>query len=125
MGGKRTGAGGGGGVGSASSSLLSSPLFPSRLLSSLLFYLPLPASIPMLHPSLPPSSRTLSLSSAVNQAHPSSSHTTGLASYAVNLEAQTADVYTDSVPFDAVLDKIKKTGKTVRGAEADGKGMGV
>jgi len=51
--------------------------------------------------------------------------TDGLASYAVNLEAQTADVYTDSVPFDAVLDKIKKTGKTVRGAEADGKGMGV
>lgn len=49
----------------------------------------------------------------------------GLSSYTVNLEAQTADVYTDSVPFDTVLEKIKKTGKTVKGAEADGVGMGV
>ncbi|CAD6591435.1 MAG: Cytosolic copper metallochaperone [Alectoria sarmentosa] len=51
--------------------------------------------------------------------------TEGLSSYSVNLEAQTADVYTDSVAFDTVLEKIKKTGKTVKGAEADGKGMGV
>ncbi|CAF9926549.1 MAG: Cytosolic copper metallochaperone [Alectoria fallacina] len=51
--------------------------------------------------------------------------TEGLSSYTVNLEAQTADVYTDSVAFDTVLEKIKKTGKTIKGAEADGKGMGV
>ncbi|KAL9136227.1 MAG: hypothetical protein Q9175_002575 [Cornicularia normoerica] len=51
--------------------------------------------------------------------------TDGLSSYTVNLEAQTADVYTDSVPFDTVLEKIKKTGKTVKAAEADGKGVGV
>lgn len=51
--------------------------------------------------------------------------TDGLTSYTVNLEAQTADVYTDSVSFDTVLEKIKKTGKTVKAAERDGEGVGV
>ncbi|CAF9914596.1 Cytosolic copper metallochaperone [Imshaugia aleurites] len=51
--------------------------------------------------------------------------TEGLASYTVSLESQTADVYTDDVPFATVLDKIKKTGKTVRGAERDGEGVDV
>lgn len=51
--------------------------------------------------------------------------TDGLSSYTVNLEAQTADVYTDSVPFETVLEKIKKTGKTIKAAQADGTGMGV
>ena len=50
---------------------------------------------------------------------------TGLTSYDVNLEKQTADVYTDTVPYEAVLEKIKKTGKVVKGAEADGSVMSV
>lgn len=49
----------------------------------------------------------------------------GLASYTVSLETQSADVYTDSVPYDAVLAAIKKTGKEVKGAERDGEGVGV
>ena len=44
-----------------------------------------------------------------------------LASYKVSLEDQTADVMCgDGLPFDEVLGKIKKTGKTVLGAEKDG-----
>ncbi|MCJ1279137.1 hypothetical protein MMC21_006961 [Puttea exsequens] len=45
--------------------------------------------------------------------------TDGLASYTVDLEKQVADVYTEDVPFETVLEKIKKTGKTVRGAQKD------
>lgn len=48
----------------------------------------------------------------------------GLTSYTVNLAAQSADVYTDAVPFDAVLEKIRKTGKEVRGAVSDGVSVG-
>ncbi|KAM0795064.1 hypothetical protein BDR22DRAFT_814174 [Usnea florida] len=51
--------------------------------------------------------------------------TDGLTSYTVSLENQTADVYTDEVSFETVLEKIKKTGKTVKGAEKDGEGVGV
>jgi len=49
----------------------------------------------------------------------------GLSSYKVDLNTQSADVYTESVPFETVLEKIKKTGKTVKGAEADGETMTV
>jgi len=34
-------------------------------------------------------------------------------------------VYTDTVPFETVLEKIRKTGKEVRGAEVDGGVVGV
>lgn len=51
--------------------------------------------------------------------------TDGLSSYTVSLDTQSADVYTDDVSFEAVLEKIRKTGKEVRGAERDGVGMGV
>ncbi|MDI1487178.1 MAG: Cytosolic copper metallochaperone [Ramalina farinacea] len=44
----------------------------------------------------------------------------GLKSYTVDLATQSADVYTDEVAYEAVLEKIKKTGKEVRGAEKDG-----
>ncbi|KAK3176753.1 hypothetical protein OEA41_008078 [Lepraria neglecta] len=49
----------------------------------------------------------------------------GLSSYKVDLETQSADVYTDTVPYETILEKIKKTGKTVKGAEADGTIMSV
>ncbi|KAL2041251.1 hypothetical protein N7G274_006196 [Stereocaulon virgatum] len=51
--------------------------------------------------------------------------TEGLSSYKVDLETQSADVYTDTVPYETVLEKIKKTGKPVKGAEADGATMTV
>ncbi|MCJ1452625.1 Cytosolic copper metallochaperone [Mycoblastus sanguinarius] len=51
--------------------------------------------------------------------------TEGLSSYSVDLDSQSADVYTDTVPYETVLEKIKKTGKTVKGAEADGEVMAV
>ena len=42
-------------------------------------------------------------------------------SYEVSLEKQTADVVANpELEFATVLEKIKKTGKTVKGAEADG-----
>ena len=42
-------------------------------------------------------------------------------SFNVSLESQTADVTADeSLDFPTVLEKIKKTGKTVKSAEADG-----
>ncbi|RDA91713.1 hypothetical protein CP533_2348 [Ophiocordyceps camponoti-saundersi (nom. inval.)] len=43
----------------------------------------------------------------------------GVESYEVSLEKQTATVTTD-LPFDAVLEKISKTGKKVNSATADG-----
>ena len=49
----------------------------------------------------------------------------GLSSYNVDLAGQTADVYTDEVPYETILEKIKKTGKKVNGAEADGATMEV
>lgn len=47
---------------------------------------------------------------------------TGVKSHNVDLEKQTAEVTTvdDSLSFDTVLATIRKTGKTVNSAEADG-----
>ena len=45
----------------------------------------------------------------------------GVKSYDVSLDSQTAKVVTDpSVDYATVLEKIKKTGKTVNSGEADG-----
>ncbi|KAA6410207.1 MAG: metal homeostasis factor ATX1 [Lasallia pustulata] len=50
----------------------------------------------------------------------------GVKSYDVSLDKQTADVVTEeSVGYDTVLEKIKKTGKTVISGTADGEAMGV
>jgi copper chaperone len=47
-------------------------------------------------------------------------------SYNVSLDTQTADVTTDEkVTYETVLEKIKKTGKTVNSGEADGVAMAV
>lgn len=56
---------------------------------------------------------------------PANQKQTGLDSYTVSLESQTADVYTRDVPFETVLEKIKKTGKAVRSAERDGESVEV
>lgn len=45
----------------------------------------------------------------------------GVKSYNVSLETQTADIVTeDSLSYETVLEKIKKTGKAVKSGEADG-----
>jgi len=45
----------------------------------------------------------------------------GVESYNVSLESQTAEIVAaDSLDYDTVLEKIKKTGKTVKSGEADG-----
>lgn len=45
----------------------------------------------------------------------------GVKSFDVSLENQTAQIVTeDSLDYDTVLEKIKKTGKTVNSGEADG-----
>lgn len=42
-------------------------------------------------------------------------------SYDVSLDTQTADITTDeSLSYEQVLEKIKKTGKAVNSGEADG-----
>lgn len=54
------------------------------------------------------------------------SHLTGVKSYNVSLESQTADITADdSLPYETVLEKIKKTGKAVNSGEADGVAMAV
>lgn len=51
---------------------------------------------------------------------------TGVKSYNVSLDSQTADIVTeDNVSYETVLEKIKKTGKTVNSGEADGKSMAI
>lgn len=51
---------------------------------------------------------------------------TGVKSFDVNLESQTALVTTEpTVSYDTVLATIKKTGKTVNSGEADGQTMSV
>ena len=46
---------------------------------------------------------------------------TGVKDYTVSLDSQTADVTAEeSLSYEAVLEKIKKTGKTVNSGEADG-----
>lgn len=42
----------------------------------------------------------------------------GLSSVDVNLEKQSVTVESDTVDYDTVLDKIKKTGKTVVGGKS-------
>jgi len=50
----------------------------------------------------------------------------GVKEYTVSLESQTADITTeDSVSYETVLEKIKKTGKEVQSGEADGVVMAV
>jgi len=50
----------------------------------------------------------------------------GVKNYTVSLDSQTADVTTEeSVPYETVLEKIKKTGKTVNSGEADGVPMSI
>ena len=45
----------------------------------------------------------------------------GVKEYDVSLPNQTADITTDdSLSYEQVLEKIKKTGKTVNSGEADG-----
>lgn len=45
----------------------------------------------------------------------------GVKKYDVSLDTQTADVTTDdTLSYEQVLEKIKKTGKTVNSGEADG-----
>jgi len=45
----------------------------------------------------------------------------GVKSYNVSLESQTADITADeNLSYEQVLEKIKKTGKTVNSGEADG-----
>lgn len=45
----------------------------------------------------------------------------GVESYNVSLENQTAEIVAaDSLDYETVLEKIKKTGKTVKSGEADG-----
>jgi copper chaperone len=45
----------------------------------------------------------------------------GVKSYNVSLETQTAEIVTeDSLDYSTVLEKIKKTGKTVKSGQADG-----
>ncbi|KAL4896355.1 heavy metal transport/detoxification protein [Aspergillus ambiguus] len=50
----------------------------------------------------------------------------GVKSFDVSLENQTATVVTEpAVSYETVLEKIKKTGKTVNSGEADGQAMAV
>lgn len=50
----------------------------------------------------------------------------GVKSYDVSLDTQTADVIADeSLSYEQVLEKIKKTGKIVNSGEADGQTMTV
>ncbi|KAF2035572.1 heavy metal transport/detoxification protein [Setomelanomma holmii] len=45
----------------------------------------------------------------------------GVESYNVSLETQTAEIVAaDSLDYETVLEKIKKTGKKVKSGEADG-----
>lgn len=51
---------------------------------------------------------------------------TGVKTFEVKLDSQTANVVTEpSVSYDTVLATIKKTGKTVNSGEADGQAMAV
>jgi len=46
--------------------------------------------------------------------------TEGVKSYTVSLDSQTAEVVTDDLSYQDILEKIKKTGKKVNSGEADG-----
>ena len=50
----------------------------------------------------------------------------GVQTFTVSLPEQTADVYAaESLEYNTVLEKIKKTGKEVLGAEADGRAVAI
>ncbi|CAI7580355.1 hypothetical protein N7455_007444 [Penicillium solitum] len=50
----------------------------------------------------------------------------GVKTFDVSLESQTVNVTTEpTLSYDDVLEKIKKTGKTVNSGEADGESKGV
>jgi copper chaperone len=50
----------------------------------------------------------------------------GVESYNVSLETQTAEIVAaESLDYETVLEKIKKTGKKVKSGEADGKEMAI
>ncbi|KAL8681682.1 MAG: hypothetical protein Q9186_002199 [Xanthomendoza sp. 1 TL-2023] len=50
----------------------------------------------------------------------------GVQKYEVSLESQTADVYAEEgLAYETVLEKIKKTGKTVVKGQKDGQSAGV
>jgi len=50
----------------------------------------------------------------------------GVKDFSVSLDTQTADITTeDSLSYETVLEKIKKTGKQVNSGEADGVVMAV
>lgn len=66
--------------------------------------------------------------SRLNDTHRSRNwhRTTGVKSFNVDLETQTAEVVAeDSLNYDKVLETIKKTGKAVKSGEADGQPMAV
>ena len=45
----------------------------------------------------------------------------GIKSYNVSLENQTADIYAEeSLQYETILEKIKKTGKQIKSGEKDG-----
>lgn len=76
-------------------------------------------------PVLPSSSNSLKPHPTQPNRTLSTHNKTGLTSYNVSLESQTADVYTADVEYETLLEKIKKTGKTVLGAERDGEKLEV
>lgn len=89
---------------------------PPNLDHTSLLSLPLsPSNYPPHFPSTQPN----------NQTTTNSSPDPGLSSYTVSLDSQTADVYTAEVPYETVLETIKKTGKTVVSAQKDGVDVGV
>ena len=50
----------------------------------------------------------------------------GVKSYDVSLEKQSADVTTEpSLSYETLLEKLKKTGKTIKSAEKDGETLAV
>lgn len=58
--------------------------------------------------------------------HYSNALYTGVKSYDVSLDTQTALITTEeSLDYETVLEKIKKTGKKVNSGEADGKEMSI
>jgi hypothetical protein len=60
-------------------------------------------------------------SSTVRTQWPADSHVTGVKSYDVSLDTQTATVQAEpSLDYETVLKTIKKTGKKVNSGEADG-----
>lgn len=80
-----------------------------------------PSQLSTYQNSMRPSLDPLSVSESANGRAPSGSEPVGLNSYNVDLETKKVDVYTDTVEFKDVLEKIRKTGKAVEAAEEDGK----